>query len=165
MPKTVLNIGETLDMVNKQELHDTLLDAQAVFLERQEAAAVRGIKYFRLPFMYATPSGSAVTLGLTQPTAGPAQGFAWSIRRLAAGGLTTGGSPDVLNIYRNGTATPVVWQLNGNNFAYTFGKMELILLPGETLIANGTAITATGQITLSGDAVEVPAEMLGKLAF
>ncbi len=98
------------------------------------------------------------------PMTGPAQGYAWSIRRLSANGLGTGNSPDLLNIYRNGTNSDPVWQLNGNSWSYTFGRGEFILLPGEFLQAASIAsLVSTTVITLAGDVVEVPSEFLGKL--
>ena len=65
----------------------------------------------------------------------------WSIRRLACSGLGTGTSPDVLNIYRNGTGQPAIWQLNGNNWGYSFGPTEMLLLPGEQLVAASVGST------------------------
>ncbi len=94
----------------------------------------------------------------------PNEGYVWSIRRLSANGLGTGTSPDILNIYRNGTNGVPVWQLNGNNFGYTFGPAEMLLLPGENLIAASLgSLVSTSQISLAGDAIEVPQEMLGRL--
>jgi hypothetical protein len=93
------------------------------------------------------------------------QGFCWSIRRLLVNGLTAGTTPDILNFYRNDVGNEPLWQLNGNNFAQTFGRLELLLLPGEYLVAHNVGtINASGQVRITGDAIEVPAEMLGKLA-
>ena len=139
--------------------------------EAVEAARLEGIKYFRLPTLYATPSSGTVVLGqswsgqsYTGQIIGPNEGYVWSIRRLAANGLGTGTSPDILNVYRNGTGVAPVWQLNGNNWGYSFGPAELLLLPGEKLIAASLgSLVATVQVTLTGDAIEVPAAMIGKL--
>jgi len=132
-------------------------------LEENDARQLAGVKYFRLPTLYATPASGTVVLGTGQP-ASPNQGYVWSIRRLAANGLGTGTSPDILNIYRNGTQGNPVWQLNGNNWGYSFGPTEMLLLPGESLMASSLgSLVNTGQITLSGDAIEVPQAMIGKL--
>ena len=155
----------------KEELAGVLRDELAENRRQEQAGQVAGVKYFRLPVLYATPASGTVVLGqswagqsYTGQIIGPNSGYAWSIRRLAAGGLGTGTSPDVLNIYRNGTGQPAVWQLNGNNWGYSFGPTELLLLPGENLIGVSVgSLVATGQITLTGDANEVPQAMIGRL--
>ena len=153
--------------LTRDELAEVLReDRQAV-----EAARLEGIKYFRLPTLYATPSSGTVVLGqswsgqsYTGQIIGPNEGYVWSIRRLAANGLGTGTSPDILNIYRNGTGVAPVWQLNGNNWGYSFGPTELLLLPGENLVGMSLgSLVSTAQVTLTGDAIEVPQAMIGKL--
>lgn len=155
----------------KEEALEILGSALAEHRAEENRAALEGIKYFRLPTLYATPASGTVVLG--QSWAGqaytgqiiqPNQGFVWSIRRLSANGLGTGNSPDLLNIYRNGTQGAPVWQLNGNNWGYSFGLTELLLLPGESLVAASLgSLVATVQISLTGDAIEVPQAMIGKL--
>ena len=153
--------------LTRDELAEVLReDRQAV-----EAARLEGIKYFRLPTLYATPASGTVVLGqswsgqsYTGQIIGPNEGYVWSIRRLAANGLGTGTSPDILNVYRNGTGVAPVWQLNGNNWGYSFGPADLLLMPGEKLIAASLgSLVATVQVTLTGDAIEVPVAMIGKL--
>ena len=174
MPKVKLDVGATVDFLNKDEL-DTILQKyqeQAMLAERQKLS---GLKYFRLPRLYATPASGTVVLGeqwsangtaqtYTDQIMGPNAGYVWSIRRLSVSGLGTGTSPDLLNIYRNGFHTDAVWQLSGNSFANTFGKTELLLMPGEKLIAASLgSLVSTTQVILSGDAVEVPQQLIGKI--
>lgn len=144
---------------------DACLEKSRVAAEENERVALEGIKYFRLPTLYATPASGTVVLGTVAGMfTGPNQGYVWSIRRLAANGLGTGTSPDILNIYRNGTGVAPVWQLNGNNWGYSFGPTEMLLLPGEQLIAASLgSLVSTAQISLAGDAIEVPQAMIGKL--
>jgi hypothetical protein len=157
--------------VAKEELLSVFREALTENRVQQERDAVEGIKYFRLPVLYATPASGTVVLGeswagqpYTGQVTGPASGYVWSIRRLSCNGLGTGTSPDILNIYRNGHSQPPVWQLNGNNWGYSFGPTELLLLPGEKLIAASLgSLTSTVQISLAGDAIEVPQAMIGKL--
>lgn len=127
----------------------------------------RGIKWMRLPILSGPISGAAITLGgVTGNTIGPDSGYAWSLRRLIVTGLASGATPDVVNLYLNDNFNqPPLWQFNGNNFGYTFGKLELVLIGGDTLaLRNVGNLTATGNITLAGELIEVPTEMLGKLA-
>jgi hypothetical protein len=154
--------------------HGEQQDTAAAFKEAMREShriALEGIKYFRLPRLYATPAAGTVVLGeawsgqsYTGQRTGPNESYVWSIRRLACNGLGTGNSPDILNIYRNGFSSDPVWQLNGNNWGYSFGPTELLLYPGERLIAHSLgSLVSTAQITLSGDAIEVPQAMIGKL--
>ena len=139
--------------------------------DEENRAALEGIKYFRMPTLYATPASGTVVLGqswsgqnYTGQIIKPNEGFVWSIRRLSAAGLGTGTTPDILNIYRTGTGVAPCGQLNGNNWGYSFGPTELMLLPGEQLVAASLgSMTATVQVTLTGDAIEVPFAMIGKL--
>lgn len=144
---------------------DFLADIRAVAAE-QDRAHARGFKWMRLPIMSATIASSAVQFGpATGQVLGPEQGYIWAIRRLVISGLTSGATPDVVNLYLNDRFSgPPIWQFNGNNFGYTFGKLELILQPGDNLsFKNSGTIAATGAVTISGELTEVPAEMLWKL--
>jgi hypothetical protein len=158
--RTELQIGAQLETLTRGELSSEL-SAQTQEIYRQQA---RGCKYMRLPTTNVTIASSAFSLDGSGKGLGPREGFIWTIRRLSVDGLTAGATPDIANLYRNGTSGVRVWQFNGNNFAYTFGKLELLLLPGETLglVSSGT-IAATGNITLSGDLQEVAAEEIFKL--
>lgn len=170
MAKVKLDVGATVDFLNKDELDDVLSRnrARAEALERE---ALSGIKYMRLPLMYATPASGTVRLGeawpgqpYTDQFAGPSQGYVWSIRRLVVTGLGTGTSPDIMNFYRNGVSGELIWQLNGNSFGETFGKAELLLLPDERLVAQSVgSMTSTNQITVRGDVIQVPSQLMGKL--
>lgn len=174
MPKVKLDVGATIDFLNKDEL-DGIMGKYHREAQEIERAKLTGIKWMRLPRLYATPASGTVVLGevwsangtaqpYTDQIAGPNQGYVWSVRRLSVSGLGTGNSPDLLNIYRNGVRADPVWQLNGNSFAYTFGKGEFLLYPDERVIAASVgSMVSTTQIVLSGDLVQVPAEMTGKL--
>jgi len=142
---------------------DELVTVLAENRKEEERSSLSGIKYFRMPVEHATPVNGSVTLGMNR-ISGPHSGYMWSIRRLAASGLGTGTAPDVLNIYRSGTTSIPIWQLNGNNWGYTFGPTEMLLLPGEALVAASLgSLVSTVQISVTCDVVEVPAEMIGKL--
>jgi len=140
---------------------------------REEAAAererARGWKWMRLPtILTGTASGSALNIGInTGIQLGPDQGYAWSLRRLVVLGLTTGATPDVVNLQlHGGTAVnaPPLWQFNGNNFGYTFNHMSMVMRPGDrlNLVSVGT-FASTSRIVLGGELVEAPAEMLFKI--
>lgn len=162
--ETTLELGSRINTLNEAELNKAL-DMHTQNWFRQFA---RGFKLLRFgPFT--TPiAGSAFSFdgsGAGQNiSTGPKEGYVWSIRRLVATGLGTGATPDIINFYRNNPSGIPVWQLNGNSFGVTFGKGEMILMPGENLsFTNSGTITATGNVTVSGDVVEVAAEQIYKL--
>jgi len=152
--------GGQIDIPTRQEI--------AEIVSAQLREAYRGVKYMRLPVMSATPANSAVTIAdKSSGVIGPEQGYAWSLRRIVVDGMTTGATPDVINMYRNAaTAQPPLWQFNGNNFGYTWGPLEMVLQPGDSLkFTSVGTFAATGVIRVTGELIEVPAEMLAKLAF
>lgn len=158
--QTTLELGAPLETLTRSELREEL----GAVAETYFAQYARGVKYMRLPVTSGAVAGGAFSLDGTAAGLGPRAGYIWTIRRLAVTGLTTGTTPDLVNAYRNSPGGIPVWQFNGNNWAYTFGKTELLLLPGEVLcFANQGAIAATGNITVSGDLVEVSAEQIYKL--
>jgi hypothetical protein len=158
--ETQLQLGATINTLTKHELGDQLAAHEAA----REREYARSMKYLRLTPVSVVVSGSAFTMDGTRFNIGPREGFIWSFRRLSVDGLTASATPDVANLYRNNTTGIRVWQFNGNNFAYTFGKGEMLLLPGETIsLVNSGTIAATGNITLSGDYFEVAAEQVFKL--
>ena len=73
-------------------------------------------------------------------------------------------TPDILNMYFNSVNTAPKWQFNGNSFGYTFGRLEMTMLGGDSLkFASVGTFAASGRIRVSGELVEVPAEMAWKL--
>lgn len=163
MAKVRLDFGAELDVLTQDELNRSL----AGYYDAVERARVRGVRYRRMPQLTGQVAAAAILLGATggQVQAGPDSGLAWSVRRIYVSGLTAGATPDVVGLYINGTGGQPLWQISGNDPGDTFGRLELTLLGGETLVvANIGALTATGAITVSGELIELPQEMLGKLA-
>lgn len=162
--KVQIKAGAEIDIPTRGEIREDLTDVVGV-LGAELRADLRGVKWMRLPMLTGTVASSALTLG-EGAHVGPSQGYAWSLRRIVIDGLTSGATPDIMNMYRNAvTGVPPLWQFNGNNFGYTFGRLEMVLIGGDELMfANSGTLAATGQIRVSGELVEVPAEMLAKLA-
>ena len=127
--------------------------------EREKA---RGYKSMRLPQISGKAASSAITLGAGIAQVGPESGYMWSVRRIVINGMTAGSVPDVINMYVNDTGGQPLWQFNGNNFGYTFGRREIVINPGEILLfASSGTFAATGTITVSGQVDNVIAEMFG----
>jgi hypothetical protein len=159
LAEVIIRGGAALDVPTRGEI--------AEIISAQLRETYRGVKWLRLPVMTGTPAASALLIDeRANGLVGPEQGYAWSVRRIIVDGMTTGTTPDVVNMYRNAhTGQPPLWQFNGNNFGYTFGPLEIVLMPGDFLrFASSGTFAATGTIRVTGEVVEVPAEMLPKLA-
>jgi hypothetical protein len=162
MPKITLQGGMHLEVPNRDENREDI----ARVMDERELIQARGVKWMRLPEMYGTPANSALTMDESHGTVvGPEQGYVWSLRRIVVDGLTASATtPDILNMYRNSTGSAPLWQFNGNSFGYTFGRLEMTLMGGDTLMfASVGTFAATGRVRVSGELVEVPAEMAWKL--
>ena len=180
MAKTRLDIGNVVDFLTKHELDDSL----TAHADRIAQAEVRGIKYFRMPPVTGTVfsgtiggfSGSSGVPGIQSQFVSPESGYAWSVTRISVSGLfnaNSGTTQDIVGIYRNSTNNPPVAQLSANSPMIMFNKLGCVMRAGDFLVmsqiknqagnTNGT-LAATGNLTLAGEAIEVPEEMLGKLA-
>jgi len=131
----------------------------------REMARYRGEKFQRLPVTQATGTnpftmGGDVALALQAPE----PGWIWSLRELTIEGLTSGATPDVINIRRGSAAGQIIWQLNGNQFCQSWGKGHKIIFAGETLFYQSVGtFNSTAVIKAYGTAQQVPSEMVGKL--
>lgn len=155
MAEVLIRAGSRVDIPTASEI--------TALIGAEERAALRGIKYGRMPILSGTPANSALTMGghSSQAVIGPEMGQVWVIRHLWIKGLTTGTTPDIANLMVNNQTW---WQFNGNNFAYTFGPGELVLQQGEAwAIQSVGTFAATGTITFGGAYWSVPGEMTARL--
>jgi hypothetical protein len=162
MARVKLEAGAEFDFLNQGELDQSLKKAN-----EEAVAHLRAVKWMRLPeTLIGTASGNSISLSeQTGHTLGPRVGYDWCLRRLVVTGLTAGATPDTINLYRGTPSGQIIWQFNGNNFGYTFGKCELTMLGGETIaLASTGTFSSAAQIILSGELLEVPAELMGKMA-
>ena len=70
----------------------------------RERAKIAGVKPIRLPRLVGTGSATLVMGGDNRPLHSPQEGFVWAVREIAVEGMSTGANPDVINIWRGGTA-------------------------------------------------------------
>jgi len=135
---------------------------QAVIEQVREQTRLLTIKYVRLPLIIGTLA-TGLTLGgdaqAAQASQSPEQGFVWHLRHLVIENLVAGATPDVVNILRQGR---IVWQLNGNQFAQTWGRGEMRLVSGELLAYAAVGTLTSKTIIVHGTAEEVAAEQEGK---
>lgn len=177
MAEVEIKVGAKFDALTHGELSGELdrREARAAAFEREQ---LRGIKIRRITPLLGVAVGGVLDMGGDNPwpaapgqaaaaaaPCGPAEGLAWMIRLISIGGLTAGTTPDIVNLYISGQQSQLPWwQFNGNNFAYTFGRREMFLMPGESLHFKSVGtFAATGQITVVGNCEQVPAEMIAKL--
>ena len=161
-------------MATTNEMHDKLasIDGHLARMSERQASIERarqqeqiaGVKAgMRLSVIRATganPFSAGGDGNPNQPVQKPDEGRAWFLRHLVITGLTTGATPDVVNILRGNT---VIWQLNGNQFAQTFGKSDIKIMPGESLAYQSVGtFAATGTITITGAVDDWPAEKIGQ---
>jgi len=163
MPKVTLQGGTHLEIPNRDENREDV----ARVMDERELVQARGVKWMRLPEMYGTPAASALVMDEAHGTlvVGPEQGYTWSLMRIVVDGLTASSTaPDIVNMYRNSINSAPLWQFNGNSFGYTWGKLQMTLKGGDTLKFQSVGtFAATGRIRVSGELIEVPAEMDWKL--
>jgi hypothetical protein len=154
------DVGQSADMLTPSE-HSANLEHHRTSLWVERA---RGVKHMRMPGLQGTAVSSALLMGHGAQQVGPRDGFCWSVQRLVVNGLTTGATPDVVNFYFNNEEGVPAWQLNGNQFGTSFGKLQLTMYGGDVLIVQSVGtFNATGTITVQGEVIEVPSEMLWKL--
>lgn len=157
--KTQIKAGAELDTLNKDELHAVLRTVTADWFNQVS----RGDRYRRFSAQ-GTIAAGALTIGGAEQldnVLGPKEGFVWAVKRVALYGLTTYDTetpavfsePVRLHINDEGPASLVHPAVQGYQ---GFNTDELVLYPGDTLLAVGAGLTGTGIITLTGQARELP---------
>jgi len=158
MTQVKIQAGATFETTSPKEVSEL---TRTAYSEAFQELAM-GVKPMRFEAT-GTISGAAVTIPQPQDgqlALGPSQGFVWRIDRVSVFGL---GSGDVLQVHRTvSDGTAFLGNLTAVN-GYLNVPESPLLYGGEFLIATGTGLTATGQLVLNGEGVEVPAFALWKL--
>lgn len=158
--------GQSYDLVSNQEMHGHIsaLNNRMQEFIRQEYVGVKPIRFSSGLKPY------AINTQVILSTSGPNAGYIWAIQRVniyADSGGTTScvlyrtSDPTSLLPFPNGHKDYVMAFGNGNSQG--FGKGQLLVNPGEVLAAFILNTTNAGNAILHGEAIEVPAEMVGKL--
>lgn len=157
--KTKLQAGAELDLISKDEMRDVLKSVTKDWFNQ----VARGDRFPRFSGSGTIVGGALRIDGASHDNQrlGPAEGFVWAVQRLGVYGLTTAtGTPlaattEPVRLYVNddGPSSLVTPQLEG--YA-DFGQHALVLYPGDTLLVVGESLTSSGQVTLTGQAREVP---------
>lgn len=151
-----LRHGAEIDTLTANELAHHLNGAVTQWI--QEMARGKSTSRFESS---ANVTGGTITLpAVGQPKIGPEVGFAWTIQRISAFGLAAN---DVLSVYRN-TAIPANFLgtiTAANNFHV--GSKGALLRGDEKLVITGASLTATGEVTVNGEATEIGERDVWKL--
>ena len=152
-------LGEHYDLVSADELnqHTSRIEKRFDTFIRD---LTRGLKVMRLgPAAGTTDASGNVSITLQ----GPRSGYIWEIRRIAVAGNTA----DSVTVYRSTDGTTNPNQYLGVLPLTSYGALgskSTFLMPDESLVIVGTALsTKSTTLTVTGEAIEVPAEMIGKL--
>lgn len=120
------------------------------------AVAINGLTVGAGDGTYVLPAGAGIDI-----TYSVAPTWAWTYDGPA---VTATVNTDSVTIYRNSQAGyNRLFSLSATQEWETPGGHAEILRGGDQLIAVGTGLNSTGTLTLSGEAIEVPAEMISKL--
>ena len=101
-------------------------------------------------------AGGDVTITDPGNLLGPATGYNWAVQRLTGAGLA---AADSLSFYRGPAIAATVQPNNllqvvtGAAPTWHPGRTGLILNAGDTLVASGSSLTATGEIFLTGEII------------
>ena len=162
-----IRAGEVIETATPAEVRHEMNSAMADWF--QEAA--RGVQPWRYESEPVTVANTAVTIPSSgQLRCGPNPGFCVLVTVLRCIGLAqTDVSLDKMQVYRNSTSTMPVEEFGtpnagGSTFQLirTSGK-SLFLNSDDHLIFAGTGLTATGDIQVSAEGIEIPAPDLYKI--
>lgn len=163
MAQQKIQAGKMIDALTRKELDDAL----GSHLRSWVAETAIGGKYVRFSGSSAVASAT-VNLGghVGQTFLGPNPGFVWDVRRLRISGLT---AADVVNVYVNDNSVANLVQSTTDlgdspTNRYFSWDRTVVLYPGDALKVYGTSIAATGTITVSGAALELPIGLAWKLS-
>lgn len=157
MAEFSMSAGSKFESLTQKELNASLKEwmvdvakgCRPVLINAQGAADTTGL----------------VTIGgatsLTGGTLGPEVGYWWAVMRLA---VRIDGLPAAYSLFQN---VPLPHQLirdvNGDANGYVaFNPTELMIPGGDTIVIRGSSITPGSAVTVTGQAIELPNQLLWK---
>jgi hypothetical protein len=97
---------------------------------------------------------------------GPRSGWFWDVRRVTVSGLAS--STETVTIYRGSTGSSsdftrqnTITTLSGPTGTYGPGLGALLLRAGQSIVIQGTGLTASENVYTSADAIAVRADYIG----
>lgn len=161
------NIGSySFDAVTREEAREDLKAELGNHLSHLTRELVRGIKPIKLPILTALASGTTTSIGAgNQVSCGPEQGYFWTVRRLTVTSNGTDNGAVSLYVGSDPSELDQIHLVDNTlkiGAAYYPSNRALLLWPGERLYFSATTV-ASNSYRATGVAVEVPAEMVGKI--
>lgn len=93
---------------------------------------------------------------------GPSAGFIWSVMRITITAPT--GATGTVGIYQNGNQpTNIVDPGAVPTYVRLWGKNQFVMRGNETVLLVGSGLVASSIITMTGQAIEVPLDMIAEL--
>lgn len=152
-----LSAGSEIDVLNKKELGEQL----DVYTRNWYQEKARGMTTAGFEGVATIAAGAVTIPGNRDKPIGPHPGFAWALQRACAQGLA---STDTIKIYKNAVNDiRFLGQMTGSAPVYSPGSVGVILRGGDRLIFTGSSLSLTGDVSINGEAVELPELDLYKL--
>ena len=158
--------GYSFDFYTRAEAQEDLKAALGHHFSQVTREALRGVKAIKLPVLTAQASGTTLVVpGNGSIQSGPQQGYFWRIGRITVS--SSGTDTGAVSLYAGSDPNALNQEFLVDNTlavgkAYYPGNRGLFLWPGEQLYASITSV-AGNTYRIAGIAVEVPAEMAGKI--
>lgn len=151
-----LKAGSEVDVLTKDELRAGITEGTRSWF--QEMARGKNTARFDAT---GTPATGTLTLpGPGQRPIGPEVGFAWAVQRITADGLADG---DKLVVYRNSATPSNRLGIITPTANFHMGSKGALLRGDERIIITGTGLTTTDDVTVNGEAIDVPESDLYKV--
>ncbi len=149
MAKVKIAAGAEFDVLTRSEVKEEL----AAFRANWWSEAQRGDRFRRILLQATVNAAGYVEFGGNsgEGAAGPADGFVWSVKRLAHSGVE-----EALDLYINDPSPGSYVGAFPNVRYWAFDNGQLVLYPGDTLVAAGTNWTVAQIATLTGAVRELP---------
>lgn len=156
MAKFKITAGAEVDLITQSEMKAEL----KAFGQEWMYEVARGDRYRRF-YAKGTIAGSAVSVGgpSRKEIMGPGDNFVWAVKRLAISPL---GENDYLSLYLN-DANPASLVHPRITSYVSFDACQLVLYPNDSLLLVGSSLSATGTVTVTGQARELPINLAWRL--
>jgi hypothetical protein len=155
MAKVKIQAGMELDVLTKDELDGSLKAMGANWWSE----IGRGDRYRRVLLTGVVTAAGAISVGgPSTPEAGPPPGYVWSVRRLCQSAVD-----ETLDLFLNDDSPgSLVGRFPVARY-WSFNPAELVLYPGDQLLATGASFTVASTVTVTGQVRELPLALAWRL--
>ena len=148
MAKAEMRAGGVVETLTQNELADVLTRQTTAWFQEQ----ARGFTTARFAGLATVATGAVTVPANDSNRFGPDSGFAWAVQRVSASGLSTN---DTLSVYRDAaTALNFLGYITATASLHP-GSKGIVLRGAESLVVAGSSLGATGDIVITGEAIQV----------